>query len=205
LDVARDLVLEQREEAAVRGDAVGAQINQLARAVQKSIEEAVGALAHHPLRRSPLDHLVEHRERPGLGVAHVAWNAREPRLQHQDAEGGAVDRLAAVGDALVVGAIRHRHRPAYFTLDMRTDDSRYGGQTSVSFSPPAFGNIKFIQLQRQECSRDSVKARADRPCEDGRGRPLLCQASVAIGSSTASKPKFSSPIVSFTATYALAS
>src|SRR5262249_52507016 len=119
------------------GDAVGAQINQLARAVQKSIEEAVGALAHHPLGRRTLDHLVEHRERPGLGVAHVAWNAREPRLQHQDAEVRAVDRLPAVGDALVVGAIRHR------SLSSATlgHDSLYAGQGSVTFALPALRNV----------------------------------------------------------------
>jgi hypothetical protein len=41
--------------------------------------------------------------------------------------------------------------------------------------------------------------RAGRPCEDGPDRPSLYQATVATGSSTASKSKFSSPVVLFTA------
>ena len=106
--MARDLILEQREEPAIGGDPVGAERDKLARAVAERVEQTVRALPHDALRRRALDHLVEHRERPSLGVAHVARNARKARLQHQDAEPRAVDRLPAEGDAVVVELVTHR-------------------------------------------------------------------------------------------------
>src|SRR5438067_2954637 len=55
-------------------------------------------MPHHPVRRRAGHGLVEHRKRPGQPVAHVAGNAREPGLQHQDANPRAIQRLAAMRD-----------------------------------------------------------------------------------------------------------
>ena len=64
-------------------------------------EQAFGFAADHALGRGAADHTIEHRKREGRGVADVARDAREPRVEHQDSDRRARDRLAAA-----------RHRPS---------------------------------------------------------------------------------------------
>src|SRR5436190_10869761 len=64
-------------------------------------------MAHDAVGRRAGHNLVEHRKWPGSAVAHIAGDARKARLEHQDADPGAVERLAAMGDA---GNIVRHHR-----------------------------------------------------------------------------------------------
>ena len=91
-DMRGQLALEQREEAAVGGDRLGALAPVPPRRRGNRGSSPAAPLQHHAFGRGALHHAVQHRERPGRGVAHVAGDAREPRLQHQDAERGAVAR-----------------------------------------------------------------------------------------------------------------
>ena len=67
---------------------------------QEVVQQSGRRVQHHAFRRRAAHHAVQHRERPGGGVAHVAGDAGKLRLQHQDSERRAVQRLAALGDDL---------------------------------------------------------------------------------------------------------
>ena len=95
------LRLEERQEPANRGDGRGAVVHQPPGSVEEVAVQPFGAAAHHPLRRGAPHNLVEHREGPGVAIAHVARHAREAGVQHEDA-----DRRPAYGRAS--GGYRHR-------------------------------------------------------------------------------------------------
>src|SRR5438132_10251349 len=78
-------------------------------------DDEVGVGSAHPV--------VAHRERERGGVAHVAGDAREARVEHEDAN----------GDAVLIEAAPHAsggHRP-YSNL------SRSGGAAPLPPTPPA--------------------------------------------------------------------
>ena len=97
-DMGGDFPLIKRQEPAGRRDAVGAEANQFVRGGEEFIQQALGPFAYDAARRGAGHNLVKDRKRPGLGGPHVDGNAREPRLQHQDADARAVQRLPAPGD-----------------------------------------------------------------------------------------------------------
>src|SRR5271165_2482967 len=105
-DTGGDFTLIERQEPAGRRDAIGAQRNEFLGGGEESIEQTLGLLANDAARRRAGHHLVEDRKRPGLGIPHIPGNAREPRLQHQDADPCAVERLAAPGDPR---SLNHAH------------------------------------------------------------------------------------------------
>ena len=78
-------------------------LDQFGSGVEERVDQALRFVAHDAIRRRPRHDLVEHRKRPGGAVAHIARNPRETRFQHQDADTGSVQRLAAMSDTGNVG------------------------------------------------------------------------------------------------------
>jgi hypothetical protein len=52
-DMARNVLLVDREEAAIGGDPVGSEVDELARRGQEVVEQARGALGHDPPGEAP--------------------------------------------------------------------------------------------------------------------------------------------------------
>src|SRR5215470_12734043 len=105
----RYLALKERQKSAGRGDAVGAEAHELGGSVEKLIEQSFRLVADDAVRRGPGDDLVEDGKRPGQGIAHITGNTRKPRLEHQDADPGAVKGLAAPGDPRSISHSRAIH------------------------------------------------------------------------------------------------
>jgi hypothetical protein len=68
---------------------IGAQPHELVGGGEKLIEQPLRFVADDATRRGARHDLVQNRKRPRQGVAHIARDAREPRLQHQDADARA--------------------------------------------------------------------------------------------------------------------
>ena len=93
-----ELRLEERQEAANGGDGRSAAVHQPPGGVEEVAVQPFGAAAHDPLRRGAAHDLVEHREGPGVAIAHVARHAREAGVQHEDAERRPADGRASDRD-----------------------------------------------------------------------------------------------------------
>src|SRR6516165_6839682 len=91
----RYLPLKERQESAGRSDAVGPQPHELAGSAEKFVEQPRCLVAYHAAGRGAGHDLEQNRKRPGLSVAHITRDPRKPRLKHQDADPGPVERLAA--------------------------------------------------------------------------------------------------------------
>ena len=108
------LALVERQKSTGRGDAVGAEANELLGGAKKFVEQSLGLVADDATRRCAGHDLVKNRKRPGPGIAHITRDARKPGLEDQDADPGAVKRLAAMRDPRCLGhvirAIRRRQR-----------------------------------------------------------------------------------------------
>ena len=78
--------LEQHQEAAARRHRACTLRHQRLTSLDERLQQARGALAHHPLRRSPCDGAKHHRHAPTARMTHIAQRPREARLQHQDAQ-----------------------------------------------------------------------------------------------------------------------
>src|SRR5690349_4542977 len=98
-DVGGDLALVERQKPAGRRDAVRTEPNELLGGGKEFVQQTLSLFAHDALRRGAAHDLVEDWERPGLGIPHIAGYTREPRLQHQDPDPGAVERLTPVSYA----------------------------------------------------------------------------------------------------------
>ncbi len=131
-DGGRKLALEQREEAAIGGNRLGAEPDEIARRLDEIRQQPGRTLEHHLLGAGAADHTIQHRERPGRAIAHIAGNPRKPRLQHQDTQRNAVDRLPATRDPRRLGRcenIGHHlsrlpvHRHASRRIDAPSPDS----------------------------------------------------------------------------------
>lgn len=101
-DVISDFALQQRQKTAICREAIGAEADKLGGGFKKIVEQARGLVAHDAGRRGAWHDFVENWKRPGHGVAHIARDARKARLEHQDAETRAIERLAAPDDARFV-------------------------------------------------------------------------------------------------------
>ena len=91
--------LPQHEEAAARRDGVDAFAQQRLPRLDERREQRDVTLVHHAPRRSAAHHRMAHRDVERRRMADVAAQAREPRVEHQDAEGlhgDASERAAAV-------------------------------------------------------------------------------------------------------------
>jgi hypothetical protein len=93
-----EFLLKERKKTAVGGDRLGPLGHEIGGGVEEILKQSGRTVQHDLLGAGTLDHAVQHGKRPSGGVAHVAGDAGELRLQHQDAEGGAVDGLAAFRD-----------------------------------------------------------------------------------------------------------
>ncbi len=71
------LALEQRKEAAIGGDRLGAEIDEVARRGDEVRQEPPRTLQHDPFGIGAAHHPEQHGERPGRAIAHVAGDARE--------------------------------------------------------------------------------------------------------------------------------
>jgi hypothetical protein len=98
-DGSRNLTLEQREEAAIGRDRLRAEADEIPGCLDEIRQQASGTLHHHLVGARAGHHAIQHRERPGRTIAHIPEDAGKARLQHQDAEWRAIDRLAAARDA----------------------------------------------------------------------------------------------------------
>ena len=91
------LALEDREEAAGRGDGAHAEPFEVPRGIDERREERRIRVGAHDARGiRALDDAIVHRERPRLGVADVTGKAREPRVQHENAELEPIQRAPAL-------------------------------------------------------------------------------------------------------------
>ena len=95
VDVRCELPLKDREKAAGGGDAVCALLHELLRGLQERRPEPFALLVHDHACGRAAHHFVENRERPGVRVAGVARRSGPFRIQHQDPDARAIDRLAA--------------------------------------------------------------------------------------------------------------
>ena len=91
-----ELSLEQGEKSAGGGGPIGAVGDQFPRRGNEIRGQAFGAAAHDPVGGSAADNLVQYRKRPGGGIADIARNSWKPAVQHQDSDGRAVHRFAAL-------------------------------------------------------------------------------------------------------------
>jgi len=89
------LALELHEEPAVGGDGADALALEDARALHEGIEEALGAAANDQVGRGAGHAVIAHGERERRRVPHVAGDAREARVEHEDTHGEPVDVLTA--------------------------------------------------------------------------------------------------------------
>ena len=94
----RHLALVLHEEAAVGGDGAHALALQRPGALDEGRQQALGAAPHDQVGAGAAHPVIAHREREGGGVAHVARDAREARVEHQDADGEAI-LVEAAADA----------------------------------------------------------------------------------------------------------
>src|SRR5439155_7744208 len=85
-----ELALELDEESTVRGDRAHALALELARAVDERPQQPRRALADDTIRIGAGDAVVADGKRKGRGVAHVAGDARKPRVEHEDPDREAV-------------------------------------------------------------------------------------------------------------------
>ena len=83
------------EEAAVGGDGAHSLALEGARPLDEGGQESPLAVAHHEVRRGTAHPMVEHGEIEGRGIAHVAGNARELGVEHENAHRETVDVLPA--------------------------------------------------------------------------------------------------------------
>jgi len=139
----RYLAPVEREKPASRRYAVGAEARELDGGVEKFVEQPLGLVADDAARRGSGHDLVKNRKRPSLGVAHIAGNTREPCLEHQDADSGAIKRLAAPGDPRglnhlarsVGGSLRGRPQPRQLFRCPALEPAR--NVAAASFAKPA--------------------------------------------------------------------
>ncbi len=76
-DGSRDLALEDRQEAAVGGDGLGAEIDQVGRRGDEVHQQAGSAVQDDILGTGAAHDAEQHGKRPGRAVAHVTRDARE--------------------------------------------------------------------------------------------------------------------------------
>src|SRR4029450_4721669 len=86
------------ERAAVVGDGAHAFALEKAGALDERGQERPVSAPYHLVGRRPVHSVIAHGEIEGTGIAHVARNARETRVEHENADREAED-IGAAADA----------------------------------------------------------------------------------------------------------
>src|SRR5213079_516831 len=107
-----------------RRDRPNALVREGARALDERGKQSLGAAPDDEVGAGAAHPVVAHGERERGRVAHVAGDAREPRVEHEDADGEAVLVLAATH---APGGHRPYSTPAAFFPDSQTVCSRREG------------------------------------------------------------------------------